>query len=144
MNMRWYNTLTPYKVLDNNGGIQYGVCRDFDHISRYRGLRQVVHNPAVTDERFIALETPNPFTTYSEVTYYEVPSIEENRLDVISYKLLGDAQYAWVIAYFNNIEDGFTVKEGQRLAVPSSISTLFNKGELLASVSPTMLNLGSE
>ena len=142
--MKWYNTLTPYKVLDNNGGIQYGVCRDYSHISRYRGLRQVVHNADYADMRFVALETVNPFVTHSEVTYYDVPAVEENRLDIISWKLLGDAQYAWVIAYFNSIEDGFTVKEGQRLAVPRSITTLFNKGEILASVSPTMLNLGSE
>ena len=137
-------TLTPYKVLDNNGGIQYSVCRDFSHIARYRGLRQVVHNPDSIAERFVALETTNPFTSHADVIYYDVPASEENRLDLIAYKFLSNANYAWVIAYFNHIEDGYSVREGQRLIIPRSITALFNSGELLASVSPTSLNLGEE
>lgn len=140
--MKIPNTLTPYKVLEHEG-IQYSVCRDFGHISRYRGLRQLTH-VADTPERFVALETPNPFATHADVRYYEVPATEENRLDLIADKLLGDATYAWILAYFNNISDGFTVKEGQRLRYPESITALFDSGELLASVSPMMLNLGEE
>lgn len=137
------NTLTPYtepKYL----GIQYGVCRDYPHISRYKGLRQVVHNPTDNNQRFVALETVNGFDTKTEVTYYDVLAVEENRLDLISTKFFGSPQYSWVIAYFNQIEDGFSVHEGQRLRIPKSISSLFASGEILASVPPTMLNLGSE
>lgn len=141
--MQWYITTTPYKEVEHNG-IQYGVCRDFDHICRYRRLRQVVNNPQSTEDRFIMLETPNPFETHSEVTYYEVPTSEENRLDIIAYKTLGSAQYAWVIAYFNAILDGFTAYPGQRLMIPRNITQLFEKGECLASVSPITLNLGTE
>ena len=142
--MKILNTLEPYKVLDTEGGIQYGVCRDFSHVSRYRGLRQVTHCPDVREDRFVAFETPNPFTTHTYVKYYDVPEFEENRLDLIAYKFLGDATYAWVLAYFNHIEDGFTVKEGQRLMIPNSITDLFNKGEMLAPINPTKLNLGGE
>ena len=134
---------TPYDELVHNG-IEYSVCKEYHHISRHKGLRQVVHNPARTDERFIALETPNPFATHVDVTYYEVPTYEENRLDLIAKKLLGAAGYSWVIAYFNNIEDGFTVKPGQKLKVPKQLTSLFNTGEILQSVSPLALNLGSE
>ena len=140
--MKFYNTLTPYEVIDHRG-IQYTTCKAYDHISRYKGLRQVIHNPNDPD-RFIALETPNPFSTNTEVVYYDVPATEENRLDIIAHKYLGSAQYAWVIAYFNGIEDGFTVSEGQRLMIPKSISSLFNRGEILASVSALQLNLGTE
>lgn len=139
---QYYDTLRPYAEIPYEG-ISYGHCRDFDHISRYKGLRQVTHN-AENADRFIALENPNPFTTNTEVDYYEVSANEENRLDIISYNTLGSAQYAWVLAYFNNIEDGFTVREGQRLLIPKNITSLFNKGELLASVSPLTLNLGDE
>ena len=141
--MKYYDTLVPYDEVEY-GGIEYGVCRDFNHISRYRVLRQVVHNPSDISERFISPETPNPFTTNCEVEYYDVPANEENRLDVIAYKKLGSASYSWVIAYFNQIEDGYTVREGQRLAIPKSISSLFNSGEILAAISPLQLNLGSE
>lgn len=140
--MEFYNTLVPYKTLDYKG-IQYASCRDFNHISRYRGLRQVIHSPNEPD-RLVTLETPNPFTTSTDVNYYEVSADTENRLDVIAYRFLGSAQYAWVIAYFNGIEDGFTCREGQKLAIPKSISSLFNTGEILQAVPASTLNLGSE
>lgn len=134
---------TPYKELEHKG-IEYSVCKDYDHISRHKGLRQVVHNPIDSEDRFIALETPNPFTTNVEVDYYEVPTHQENRLDIIAQYKLGSASYSWVIAYFNGIEDGFTVKPGQKLIIPKQFTSLFNKGEILQSVSPLALNLGSE
>jgi len=141
--MRWYNTLIPYKKLEHLG-IQYTTCRDFDHISRYRGLRQVTHCPG-TDDIYVTLEIPNPFITHDTTTsYYEVPVIEENRLDLIAYKFLGNSCYSWVISYLNGIEDGFTVRAGTKLRIPKSITSLFNKGELLQSVSPVQLNLGTE
>ena len=141
--MKIQDTLSPYHEL-NYKGIQYGVCRDFKHICRYRRLRQVIHNPQDAVERFISLETPNEFTTDSEVVYYEVPPVEENRLDIIAYKFLGSAQYAWTIAYFNQIEDGFTVHAGQKIMIPKTITQLYNKGEILASVNPLSMNLGTE
>ena len=138
-----YNTLKPYSVIPYDG-IAYGHCLDYDHISRYQNLRQITHNASNPDDRFVALETQNAFTTNCEIHYYDVPAHEENRLDIIAYKELGSAQYAWVIAYFNNIEDGFTAREGTRLKIPNSITDLFSGGEMLASVPPTLLNLGSE
>lgn len=138
----YYDTLKPYKVIDHTG-IEYTVCRDFDHISRYRGLRQVVHGP-VSDDRFMTLETPNAFVSNAVFDWYTVPLMEENRLDLIAYKFYGSAQYSWIISYFNNIEDGFTVFEGQRIRILKNFTDLFNKGELLASIPPMQIQLGSE
>lgn len=143
--MRIQNTLTPYKELEHRG-IQYTTCRDFNHISRYRGLRQVVHSPHDVD-RYITLETGNPFSTNiknDDVVYHDVKAHEENRLDLVANKYLGSSTYAWIIAYFNNIEDGFSIREGERLKIPKSISSLFSKGEVLAPVSALTLNLGEE
>ncbi|MCM1226435.1 MAG: hypothetical protein NC320_03290 [Clostridium sp.] len=138
----YYDTLQPYGVVEHTG-IEYTVCRDYDHISRNMGLRQVVHNPQETD-RFVALETPNPIITNAKFRYYDVPASEENRLDLIANKFFGSAQYSWIISYFNNIEDGFTVTEGQRLKILENFTDLFNKGELLASIPALTLNLGTE
>ncbi len=143
MDKQWYNTLTPYKVLDYQG-IEYNVCYNYNHISRYKGLRQIAHNPDSTTDRFIALETSNPFKSNVEVIYYDVPTYRENRLDLIANDLLGSASYSWVIAYFNNIEDGFTVVAGQRLQIPKTFASLFNNKEILASIPANRLNLGSE
>ena len=136
------NTLVPYAEIEHKG-IQYTTCRDYSHISRQSCLRQVVHNPE-DEDRFIALETANGFSTHADVVYHDVRAYEENRLDVLAYQYLGSAQYAWVIALFNNIEDGYTIHEGQRLVIPKSISSLFSKGEILAPVPALKLNLGAE
>lgn len=138
------NTLVPYEEIDYKG-IQYTTCRDFSHISRYRGLRQVVHSPLDTSARFIALETPNGFqTSNTKVIWHEVLGTEVNRLDLIANKYLGSASYAWVIAYFNQIEDGFTCRLGQRLRIPTSVTDLMRTGEILQSVTALTLNLSSE
>lgn len=132
----------PYQVLEHEG-IAYSVCRDFDHISRYRNLRQVVHCPDTYD-RYVTLETVNPFVTHTAVKYHEVTVVEANRLDLIAEKELGSATYSWVIAYFNSIEDGYTVREGQKLIIPDSVTALLNNGEILAPISALKLNLGEE
>lgn len=132
----------PYDDLEHRG-IAYSVCREFDHISRYRTLRQVIHNPNDLD-RYVTLETPNPFTTHTEVKYHDVTADEENRLDVIAEKELGSPTYGWVIAYFNQIEDGYTVREGQKLQIPQNITALFDKGEILEPKTALVLNLGQE
>lgn len=137
------NTLSPYKELDRPG-IQYSVCRDYSHISRHRNLRQVVHGPNRND-RYMALEVPNPIVDSGiDFVYHEVTPNEENRLDVISYNFLGSASYGWTIAYFNNIEDGYTVKPGQTVRIPSNITSLMTTGNILQSVTALQLNLGSE
>lgn len=140
--MKPYTTTTEYKKIENDG-IQYTVCRDYSHISRYRGLRQVIHE-SQKPERYMALEAPNAFQSNIDITYHNVTTSEENRLDIIAKKYLGSASYSWIIAYINNIEDGFTVTPGQRLVIPNNLTSLFNKGEILAPISALALNLGSE
>lgn len=138
----YYDTLIPYQEIDYHG-IQYTVCRDFDNISRYRGLRQIVHDPNEST-RYITLETQNTVTSNAKFEYYDVPLSEENRLDLISNRFFGSPQYSWVISYFNDIEDGYTVHEGQRLRILKNITALFNSGELLAPISAMQMNLGTE
>lgn len=137
-----YNTLKPYKVVEHHP-IQYTTCRDFKHISRYRGLRQIIHN-ANEPDRFIALETPNAFSTNLKFRYYEVPTRYENRIDLLAKKFYGSANYGWIISYFNGIQDGYTVHAGQKIAILNSVTDLFSNGELLAAIPAMQLNLGTE
>lgn len=132
----------PYTTIKHDG-IVYSTCHDYNHISRYRDLRQVVHCPN-TVNRYLTLETVNPFVTHTTVKYHEVTVAEENRLDLIAQNELGSATYGWVIAYFNKIEDGYTVREGQRLIIPNSITQLLDSGEILAPIPATTMNLGEE
>ena len=133
---------TPYDEIEHRG-IAYSTCKEFDHISRYRCLRQVVHNPNDLD-RYVTLETPNPFTSHTDVIYHDVTVDEENRLDIIAERYLGSPTYGWVIAYFNGIEDGYTVLEGQKLTIPRNITALFANGEILEPRTALVLNLGEE
>ena len=140
--MKFPDTLQPYDEIKRTE-IEYSVCRDYDHISRYKGLRQVIHEGQNSD-RYIALETTNGTKCTVKVTYYTVPVSYEHRLDLIAYKMLGSPTYAWIIAYINDIADGYSCFEGQVLAIPTSLSSLFETGQLLAAVSAIKLNLGSE
>ena len=133
----------PYDIIKHEG-IAYSVCKDFDYISRYRNLRQVVHLPDSAD-RYVTFETTNPVVTNNlPIIYHVVEASEENRLDLIANKYLGSASYSWVIAYFNQIEDGYSVFEGQTIIIPKTITDLFSEGEILASVTALKLNLGEE
>lgn len=139
----YYDTLTPYQEIEHTG-IEYNSCYDYSHISRYKGLRRIAHNPYDTD-RFVTLETPNPIVANNLNFYsYEVKQAQENRLDLIAEEVYGSAQYSWILSYFNNIEDGFTVNAGQQLKVLKNMSSLFEKNELLASIPGMSLNLGVE
>lgn len=140
--MKVHDTYYPYRTIERDP-IQYSYCVDYGHLSRYRALRQIIHQ-GLSEDRFVALETVNPFGTASDMKSYVVPSHLENRLDIIAQQQLGSATYAWIIAYVNRIADGFTVLEGTRLQIPTSITGLFNKDELLAPIDATKLNLGSE
>lgn len=138
------STLTPYKILPHEG-IQYSVCREYDHISRHKGLRQIIHQPQNIYDRMITLETPNSFAeTNLSFRYHDVLPKEENRLDVVAYEYLGSASYGWVIAYYNGIDDGYTLRPGQRIRIPDNVTSLMKSGEVLQSVTALQLNLGSE
>ena len=53
--MKYYDTLGTYRPLEHVP-IQYGVCRDYGHLCRYRGLRQLVHDPSDEAERFVSFQ----------------------------------------------------------------------------------------
>ena len=140
--MNFQQTWKTYKEVERDP-IQYTYCTKFDHLSRYRLLRQVIHE-GNQPSRFVALETVNVFKTAASMNSYKVPAHLENRLDIIARDQLGSATYSWVIAYINGIEDGYTCLEGTVLQIPDSISDLINDGEILGSIDATRLNLGSE
>ena len=142
--MEILDTISPYREIPYEG-IQYTVCADYDHISRYRALRQVISSPDDKDNRRIQPETVNEIdNTGIRCIWYEVKPDEENRLDILAYRFLGSASYSWVISYFNDIEAGFTVRSGQKILIPESITSLMQKGHVLQSITAFHMNLGTE
>ena len=138
-----HDTTNPYKEVDYNG-IEYSTCKDFEHISRYKRLRQVVHY-LDDNKRFTTLEIQNSYSYKGvEVEYYTVPVDRENRLDLISFDYYGTSTYAWVISYINGLPDAYTVHEGQLLLIPVNISSLFGTNKILSAIPVSSLNLGTE
>jgi len=138
-----HDTTKSYNKVDYKG-IEYSTCKDFSHISRYKRLRQVIHYLDET-KRYITLEIQNDYDyTNVDIEYYRVTVDRENRLDLISYDFYNTTSYAWVIAYINDISDGYTVPEGQVLMIPKTISSLFNSKNILSSIPISSLNLGTE
>jgi len=59
------------------------------------------------------------YSSTGDEQYYEVKSEDENRLELIAYKLYGDATLWWLLAYANGIIDPFTeISIGTRLLIP--------------------------
>lgn len=57
-----------------------------------------------------------------EEIYYQVTSGEENRLDIISYKVYKSPIYWWVIALHNKIKDPiFEITAGMYLTIPTDL-----------------------
>lgn len=123
--------------------IRYTVARDFNYLSRYRMLRQIIIGEG-TSNPVVVFEYPNKFTTSSTLQYHEVLPEEADRLDLLAYRLLGSVDYSWILAFINNIQDSYTVSNGFNLAYPSSVSDLLKSGEFFAPVSPISMNLGTE
>ena len=138
-----HDTTKPYKEVDYKG-IEYSTCKNFDHISRYKRLRQVIHY-LEGNQRFTTLEIQNSYSYKGvEAEYYTVTVDRENRLDLISNDYFGTPTYAWVISYINGIPDAYTVHEGQMLLIPVNISSLFGTNKILSAIPVSSLNLGTE
>jgi hypothetical protein len=84
--------------------------------SRYRNLNSLEGNKY--------LETPN-FPTAQQINSFDTFQIIANkfdRLDNLAAIHLGDSQYWWVLALFNNLDWAYSIEEGQILKIPTNIN----------------------
>lgn len=66
--------------------------------------------------------------SYSE---YIVPKCEEGRLDLVANRVYGDSTLFWVIGYYNEIVDPFSIKRGDVLKIPP-LASLYRSGGVLS------------
>lgn len=111
--------------------MKYAKPRKYVKISRYGIYRQIIDN-----NNNMYHETFNQTTVDESPSdkYHEVQKEEENRLDIISYKYYGSADYYWVIALANNMIDPFIVKVGDILRIPNFYSLTNYNGALYGRV----------
>lgn len=50
-----------------------------------------------------------------------------DRMDKLANRYLGDDQYGWVICYFNNIVDPFSVEPGRVILIPMDVNLVLNR-----------------
>lgn len=87
-------------------------------LSRYRNLN------TLEDKKFI--ETSN-FPTKDDLA--QIPTIQIvvtqfDRLDNLAHVHLGDGEYWWIIALFNDIDWAYKFEENQVLQIPIDISAV--------------------
>ena len=52
-------------------------------------------------------------------TMFRVTASEKDRIDIVSYKVYGQSQLWWAIAYANKIKDPLNIPVGKLLFIPS-------------------------
>lgn len=89
--------------------------------STQNGYSRYVHGGKTeTDSNMIEWWEKYSFPQSATDIDYEVESIYEHRIDLISYAFYGDRKYWWVIAQYNAILDPYTeIVKGQFLKIPS-------------------------
>ena len=94
--------------------------------SRYAG------NPIVDGDHYATWRDPTTGNPLGPEILDGVETFEHvlglgDRLDVLSHKYYGDADYWWVIALANRIQDPFSLTVGQRLRVPIHVKSILDK-----------------
>ena len=90
--------------------------REIEYATRYSRYRE---STRVLDDDGEWLTTPEPLATHPRPDDRFHIIEEEDRLDVLAHRYLGDMRFWWVIAEFNDIAFGFDLPVGKKLRIPS-------------------------
>jgi hypothetical protein len=84
-------------------------------LSRYRNLNLLGNGKYYETSKFPSAEALSEFTTI------QIIANKFDRLDNLAHIHLGDSQYWWIIALFNNLDWAYSIQEGQVLKIPTSL-----------------------
>lgn len=97
---------------------QYMVPYGANDTSRYKHIDELL-----LDDGNVIKATLGPIDlsvyAWTQGGEYIVPAYEENRLDIIAYKVYGKASMWWAIAYASYLSDPLDVPAGTVLRIPS-------------------------
>ena len=103
--------------------LEYLPKIDYKNVCRYKNLRTIQEE----DGKIHHESWFQKFINFSNNDEYSVVTkVEENRLDIISYKFYNTPKYWWVIAMANYIFDPFDIPVGTKLRIPPILS-LYDK-----------------
>ena len=102
------------KQIKNQITVPYGV----NDLSRYKHIDELL----LTDGKTIKA-TLGPIDLsvypYDVPETYTVTEHDANRIDIIAFKVYGQASMYWAICYMNNIKDPLNIPAGTVLYIPS-------------------------
>lgn len=84
-------------------------------LSRYRNLNTLEGSKYYESSKFPTAAQLADFTTF------QIVAAKFDRLDNLASIHLGDGQYWWIIALFNNLDWAYTIEEGQILSIPTNL-----------------------
>jgi hypothetical protein len=84
-------------------------------LSRYRNLNTLEGNKYLETTKFPTLEQLNKIDTF------QIVANKFDRLDNLAHIHLGDGQYWWILALFNDIDWAYNIAEGQILKIPTNL-----------------------
>lgn len=102
---------------------QYMVPYRADGLSRYKHIDELDLQDGKTIKATLSPVDTSVYP-FEVSTEYVVSEADENRLDIIAYKVYGRASMYWAIAYANSIKDPLTEVTAGRILLIPSISTL--------------------
>jgi hypothetical protein len=84
-------------------------------LSRYRNLNLLENGKYYETSKFPSAEDLNKFSTF------QIVANKFDRLDNLAHIHLGNSQYWWIIALFNNLDWAYGIEEGQILIIPTNL-----------------------
>jgi hypothetical protein len=110
----------------NNGeriSAQYTVPYSMTARSRYKHIDEL----KLVDNKIIKA-TMGPIDMsiypYNGLQKYIVTATDENRIDIVAYKIYGDSSLYWILCYFNRIADPLKLPIGTSLHYPDLASVM--------------------
>lgn len=99
---------------------QYTVPYGIKNASRYKHIDELLIEQNGSQK--LIKKTLGPIDLgifpFNGTNLYTVTPAEENRIDIVAYKLYGSASLYWVLCYMNNIVDPLVLPAGRVLYVP--------------------------
>jgi hypothetical protein len=100
---------------------QYKVTYGINDMSRYKHIDELL----LADNKVLkATLGPSDMSIYpfNGTNIFTVTAAEENRIDIVAYKVYGAANLYWVLCYFNAISDPLNLPVGTVLFIPELTS----------------------
>jgi len=96
-------------------------------LSRYDRSRFVDYSDLIKDYDILQSDFVDSLKRLQSLGFVSITEPDENRLDIISFRLYGDTTMWWILAEFNGLLNPFELEVGSKIFYPSlgDIETIY-------------------